>query len=100
MLDFRLKAYEKLKTMEPGAARTELTLITAEQMKRDLSQWSHGSNSDEKVVSDLARYTDGVIQLDVREMQNARFAIPAKQQNQQQKPQNNERRKGRRRSNH
>lgn len=92
--------FEKLKTMEPGAARTELTLITAEQMKRDISQWSHGSNSDEKVVSDLARYTDGVIQLDVREMQNARFAIPAKQQNQQQKPQNNERRKGRRRSNH
>ena len=34
-------------------------------MKRDLYQWSHGSVVDEKVADDLARYTDGVIQLDL-----------------------------------
>ena len=34
-------------------------------MKRDLYQWSHGSADNEKVASDLARFTDGVIQLDL-----------------------------------
>ena len=33
-------------------------------MKRDLLTWGHGSMSDEKVVDDLARFTDGGIQLD------------------------------------
>ena len=32
-------------------------------MKRDLYQWSHGSADDEKVIADLAHFTDGVIQL-------------------------------------
>ena len=27
--------------------------------------WSHGSSDDEKVASDLARFTDGKIQLDL-----------------------------------
>ena len=34
-------------------------------MKRNLVHWSHGSTDDEKVVSDLARFTDGKIQLDL-----------------------------------
>ena len=34
-------------------------------MKRDLYQWSHGSADDEKIASDLARFTDGRIQLDL-----------------------------------
>ena len=34
-------------------------------MKRNLIQWSHGSNDDEKIISDLARFTDGIIQLDL-----------------------------------
>jgi hypothetical protein len=34
-------------------------------MKHNLSQWGHGSNDDEKIASDLARFTDGVIQLDL-----------------------------------
>ena len=33
-------------------------------MKRNLALWSHGSASNEKVVSDLAQFTDGKIQLD------------------------------------
>ena len=56
---------EKLKEMEPGDERDQLTAITANQMKRDLIQWGHGSIDDEKVADDLARLTDGVIQLDL-----------------------------------
>ncbi len=57
--------FNKLKTMEPGDERDELVRITANQMKRDLIQWGHGSCDDEKVASDLARYTDGKIQLNL-----------------------------------
>lgn len=59
------EVFEKLKTMEPGPERDELVRITANQMKRDLYQWSHGSVVDEKVADDLARFTDGVIQIDL-----------------------------------
>jgi hypothetical protein len=38
--------------------------ITANQMKRDLATWGHGSMDDEKVADDLARFTDGKIQID------------------------------------
>ena len=57
--------FEKLKTMEPGKERDVLTRLTANQMKRDIMQWSHGFSSEEKVADDLARYTDGKIQLDL-----------------------------------
>lgn len=57
--------FDKLKTMEPGKERDELVRVTANQMKRNLYQWSHGSSDDEKVASDLARFTDGAIQLDL-----------------------------------
>ena len=57
--------FEKLKTMPAGKERDQLTRLTANQMKHNLSQWGHGSNDDEKIASDLARFTDGVIQLDL-----------------------------------
>ena len=57
--------FEKLKTMPEGAERDELARQTANQMKRDLTTWGHGSIEDEKVADDLARYTDGIIQLDL-----------------------------------
>lgn len=57
--------FNKLKTMEPGKERDELVALTANQMHRNLVQWSHGSSDVEKVASDLARYTDGKIQLDL-----------------------------------
>lgn len=57
--------FEKLKTMGPGEERDELVRLAANQMKRDLMAWSHGSCDNEKVASDLARFTDGVIQLDL-----------------------------------
>jgi hypothetical protein len=34
-------------------------------MKRDLVTWGHGSADDERIANDLARYTDGKIQLDL-----------------------------------
>lgn len=57
--------FEKLKTMEPGEERDKLVRLTANQMRRNLVQWSHGSSDEQKVASDLARFTDGVIQLDI-----------------------------------
>lgn len=59
------EVFEKLKTMPEGDERTELIRITANQMKRNLMQWSNGSSDDEKVASDLARYTDGKVQIDL-----------------------------------
>lgn len=57
--------FDKLKQMKPGAARDELTRTVANQMKRNLTQWGHGSNSDKKITDDLALFTDGAIQLDL-----------------------------------
>ncbi len=57
--------FERLKTMEAGKERDELVKLTANQMRRSLLQWSHGSSDEEKVASDLARFTDGKIQLDL-----------------------------------
>ena len=57
--------FDKLKTMKPGKERDELVRLTANQMRRNLSQWSHSTSNDEIVASDLARFTDGVIQIDL-----------------------------------
>lgn len=57
--------FDRLKAMEPGAERDALVTLTANQMKRDLMQWGHGLSDDEKVASDLARFTNGKIQLDL-----------------------------------
>lgn len=56
---------EQLKNMPAGEQRDELTRMTANQMKRDLLQWGHCSNEEEKIADDLARFTDGVIQIDL-----------------------------------
>ena len=55
----------KIKEMPAGEERDELVRQTANQMKRDLLTWGHGSADDEKVADDLARLTDGAIQLDL-----------------------------------
>ena len=57
--------FDKLKDMQPGKERDMLVEFTANQMKRVLVMWSHGSSDDEKVADDLARFTDGKIQLDL-----------------------------------
>ena len=57
--------FEQLKKMPAGEERDALVRKTANQMKRDLTEWGHGSIDDERVASDLARFTDGIIQLDL-----------------------------------
>ena len=57
--------FAKLKVMPEGEERDALVSYTANQMKRDLASWGHGSMDDERIASDLARYTDGVIQIDL-----------------------------------
>ena len=55
---------EKVKTMPASEERDELVRQAAIQMKRDLLTWGHGSADDEKVAEDLARMTNGQIQID------------------------------------
>lgn len=57
--------FERLKTMPKGAEYNELVRITANQMKRNLMQWSHGTCDNEKIASDLAEFTNGRVQLDL-----------------------------------
>ncbi|MCI6460390.1 MAG: DUF4290 domain-containing protein [Prevotella sp.] len=57
--------FEKLKSMPAGEERDALVSLTANQMKLDLAMWGHGSMDDERVASDIAAFTDGVIQLDL-----------------------------------
>lgn len=57
--------FDKLKEMEPGMERDELVRKTANQMKRCLMIWGRGNSDNEKVADDLARFTDGIIQLDL-----------------------------------
>lgn len=57
--------FEKLKELPDGNEREELIRLAANQMKRDLVLWGHGSSDDEKVASDLANFTDGKVQLDL-----------------------------------
>lgn len=57
--------FDKLKTMPEGPDRDALVRMVANQMKRDLMVWGHGSSDDEKVASDLAYFTDGKVQLDL-----------------------------------
>jgi len=66
--------FDLLKQMPEGSDRTELVRLVANQMKRDLTQWSHGSNDNEKVASDLAHYTDGKVQLDLDTFKFERIA--------------------------
>lgn len=65
------EAFEKLKEMPEGAERDKLTELVANQMRRDIMQWSHSSADIEKVAADLYHFTDGVIELDTA---NFRFA--------------------------
>ena len=55
--------FDKLKEMPEGQMRDELAKETAEQMYRSLASWGFGSVNKERVVDDLARYTDGKIQM-------------------------------------
>jgi hypothetical protein len=71
---------EKLKDMPEGGERNDLIRLTANQMKRDLVQWGHGSIDDEKVADDMARMTDGAVQLDLSNFVFERINISEPQQ--------------------
>ncbi|MCR5069332.1 MAG: DUF4290 domain-containing protein [Prevotella sp.] len=60
--------FEKLKEMPEGEERTALVNITAGQMYRSLVMWGMATADKEKVASDLARFTDGVIQISPDEL--------------------------------
>lgn len=60
--------FSKLKQMPEGAERDALAKMTAEQMFRSLTAWGFGSADKDRVVSDLARFTDGAIQLDMSDV--------------------------------
>lgn len=72
------EVFELLKNLPNGAERTELTRLAANQMKRDLVLWGHGSSDDEKVASDLADYTDGKIKLDLETFKFDRTETPTR----------------------
>lgn len=72
--------FDKLKEMEPGEERDALVRKTANQMRRCLMVWGHGNSDKEKVADDLARFTDGVIQLDIDTFQFDNIDVRALQQ--------------------
>jgi hypothetical protein len=72
--------FEKLKTMPEGGEKDELVKLTANQMKRCLATWGQGSMDDEKVADDLARLTDGKVQLDLQTFVFDRIAHTAEPQ--------------------
>lgn len=67
--------FDKLKTMPEGPDRDALVRMAANQMKRDLMVWGHGSSDDEKVASDLAYFTDGKVQLDLEKFKFAKIEV-------------------------
>ncbi len=74
--------FEKLKTMEPGEERDTLVARTANQMKRCLLMYGHGNGDAEKVADDLARFTDGKIQLDIDNFKFDKIDVRSMQQQQ------------------
>lgn len=74
--------FDQLKTMEPGEERDALVVRTANQMKRCLLMYGHGNGDAEKVADDLARFTDGVIQLDIDTFKFEKIDVQPLQQQQ------------------
>lgn len=52
-------------TMPEGEERDVLLQYVANQMKQSLFDWNRDAMDAEKIASDIARYTDGRIQLDI-----------------------------------
>jgi len=73
-----------LTDMEPGPERTKLIELVANQMKRALASWNSNALDDEKILSDLAEYTNGKISLlpdEIRLMSNKEAIASAMQSN-------------------
>ena len=74
---------KKLMEMEPGKERDKQTKLIANQMKLALAKWNSNALDDEKILSDLAEYTDGKISLLPSEIKlmSDKEAIAGAQQN-------------------
>lgn len=59
---------KKLTEIEDPDARKVLTQQVANQMKRSLGRWNRDAMSDEKVLDDIANYTDGAIRLKTKDI--------------------------------
>ncbi|MBP5258696.1 MAG: DUF4290 domain-containing protein [Prevotella sp.] len=79
------RIFDKLKTMPEGKERDMLVKMTANQMRRNIMQWGTGSNFEEKVASDLAKYTDGAIQIDLQSFRFEKVDAKEKSSNNQRK---------------
>ena len=58
------RTLEHLKGMAPGPERDELTRLVANQMKRDIDTYGNAAPDNERVISDIRYFTDGVIEID------------------------------------
>lgn len=56
---------EHLATMPEGEERDALTKYLADQMKQSLYDWNRDAMDADKIASDIARYTDGRVMLDL-----------------------------------
>ena len=54
-------------------------------MKRDLAQFGHGSMDDERIADDLARFTDGMIQIDLETFKFEKIAVGEEKKNKKKK---------------
>lgn len=80
---------DKLKAMPEGPERDTLAGYTANQMKRDLVIWGHGTSDNEKVAADLADMTDGAVRIDLRTFTFAPVQIPVQTTGKKKKKKNN-----------
>ena len=54
---------KKIAEMTDEKERKVLITQVANQMKRDLGRWNRDAMNDEKILEDLAHYTDGAVSL-------------------------------------
>ncbi|MCM1078586.1 MAG: DUF4290 domain-containing protein [Bacteroidales bacterium] len=69
------QALEHIKGMPPGPARDEACRVIANQMKRDVIQHGSAIPENERILSDIAQFTDGMIQLDPEKVKLDYFTI-------------------------
>ena len=62
--DLVFKTLDHLKTMPEGPERDELTRLVANKMKSNLAKYGTSAPENERVISDIAQFSDGVIQID------------------------------------
>ncbi len=83
--------FDQLKAMPAGKNRDKLMSHTAHQMKRVLITHGHGSHENERIADDMARYTDGKIQMDLSRFKFGRITLdePKKAQQRNKKKKKN-----------